>query len=250
MEKSNEENFHSNSKISEDSFLDEMVIIGNGVIISENVYISPGVKIYGNVKIKSGTYIGENCIIGHPTTEELNGIIESKSSIREFRGGKITIGKNCKIRANTIIYSNVKMGNDCQTGHNVLIREETTIGNSTLIGTNCVIDGKTKIGERVSIQTGVYIPLFSEIGDSVFMGPFSKLTNDKYMKRKEYKLKGSIIEDDVSLGANSVILPGLQIRKGTMVGAGAVVTKNTEKDDIIVGNPARILKKVPKDWNK
>jgi acetyltransferase-like isoleucine patch superfamily enzyme len=250
MEKRNEKKVHPNSKISEKSFLDKTVIIGNGVIISEDVYISPGTKIYGNVKINSGTYIGENCIIGHPTNNEVNRIIESKNSMRDFQGKDVIIGKNCKIRANTIIYSDVIIGNDCQTGHNVLIREESTIGDSTLIGTNCVIDGNTKIGERVSIQTGVYIPLFSEIGDSVFMGPFSKLTNDKYMKRKEYKLKGPIIEDDVSLGANSVILPGLQIKKGTMVGAGAVVTKNTEKNEIVVGNPAHSLKKVPKHWNK
>jgi acetyltransferase-like isoleucine patch superfamily enzyme len=250
MEKRTTENISPNSRKDKDSFLEEMIIIGDEVKISEDVYISPGVKIYGNVKIKSGTYIGDNCIIGHPTSKELEGIIDSKITIKEFKGERILIGKNCKIRANTIIYSDVIMGNNCQTGHNVLIREKTIIGNSTLIGTNCVIDGNTKIGDNVSIQTGVYIPLFSEIGNSVFMGPFSKLTNDKYMKRKKYKLKGPIIEDNVSLGANSIILPGVHIKEGTMIGAGAVVTKDTKENDIIVGNPAHFLKKVPKNWDE
>jgi acetyltransferase-like isoleucine patch superfamily enzyme len=80
------------------------------------------------------------------------------------------------------------------------------------------------------------------------MGPFSKLTNDKYMMRKEFALIGPIIEDDVSLGANSVILPGITLKRGTIVGAGSVVTKNTSENDIVIGNPAELLKKKPKDW--
>jgi len=140
------------------------------------------------------------------------------------------------------------MGNNCQTGHGAMIREKTTIGEHTLIGTNTIIDGNVSIGSHVSIQTGVYIPLFSSISDNVFMGPFSKLTNDKYMMRKDYKLVGPTLEEYVSLGANSVILPGITLKKRTMVGAGAVVTKSTEERDIVVGNPAKFLKKVPEEW--
>jgi acetyltransferase-like isoleucine patch superfamily enzyme len=129
-----------------------------------------------------------------------------------------------------------------------MIREKTSIGHNTVIGTNTVIDGNVVIGNEVSIQTGVYIPLYCTIGDKVFMGPFSKLTNDKYMMRKEFDLIGPTIEDEVSLGANSVILPGITLKRGTIVGAGAVVTKNTKERDIVVGNPAKVLKKKPVDW--
>ena len=80
------------------------------------------------------------------------------------------------------------------------------------------------------------------------MGPFSKLTNDKYMMRKEFALIGPNIEDNVSLGANSVILPGITLKMGTIVGAGSVVTKNTNENDIVIGNPAKLLKKKPEDW--
>jgi acetyltransferase-like isoleucine patch superfamily enzyme len=129
-----------------------------------------------------------------------------------------------------------------------MIREKTSIGHNTIIGTNTVIDGNVIIGNEVSIQTGVYIPLYCRIGNNVFMGPFSKLTNDKYMLRKEFDLIGPTIEDEVSLGANSVIFPGITLKRGTIVGAGAVVTKNTMERDIVVGNPAKFLKKKPADW--
>lgn len=156
----------------------------------------------------------------------------------------IEIGKKCTIRAGSIIYSNVILGDNCQTGHNVMIREKTNIGRNSLIGTNTVIDGNVEIGENVSIQTGVYIPLLCKIGNNVFMGPYSKLTNDKYMMRKKFDLIGPTLEDEVSLGANSVVLPGVKLKKGTVVGAGSIVTKDTEDFDVIIGNPAKKIKKL------
>jgi acetyltransferase-like isoleucine patch superfamily enzyme len=234
--------------IHENAFIDSCTVIGKGVKIESDVYISKGVKIYGNALIQTGTYIGENCIIGHPQRSDLSKAIKEKKEITEYQSPLITIGRDCTIRANTIIYSEVNIGQKCQTGHNVMIREKSTIGSNTLIGTNSIIDGNVIIGEDVSIQTGVYIPLYCKIGNNVFMGPFSKLTNDKYMMRKEFALIGPNIEDNVSLGANSIVLPGITLKKGTMVGAGSVVTKHTNENDIVVGNPAKLLKKKPEDW--
>lgn len=240
---------HPEAKINKDSYISQLAIIGKGVTIEKDVYISSGVKIYGETLIKEGTYIGEDCIIGHPQRAQLKEIIIHREDIVHSMGPLTTIGINCTIRAGSIIYTEVILGNNCQTGHHVMIREKSTIGNNTLIGTKTVIDGNVIIGDYVNIQTGVYIPLFCRIGNHVFMGPYSKLTNDKYMLRKKYDLKGAIIEDYVSLGANSVILPGINLKRGTIVGAGSVVTKDTDEKDIVIGNPAKVLKKIPADWN-
>lgn len=239
---------HTEAVVNKNAFVDEFVVIGKGVTIEKDVYISKGVKIYGKTTIKSGTYIGENCVIGHFQRLMLKEIIDNKQSFTEFEGPEVVIEKNCIIRAGSIIYSDVYIGANCQTGHNVLIREKTKIGDFSLIGTNCIIDGNVTIGTNANIQTGVYIPMQCTIGDDVFMGPYSKLTNDKYMLRKDFDLIGPTIEDTVSLGANSVIFPGIILKKGTIVGAGAIVTKNTEEGDVIVGNPAKLLKKKPSDW--
>jgi len=239
---------HTEAVVNKNAFVDEFIVIGKGVTIEKDVYISKGVKIYGKTTIKSGTYIGENCVIGHFQRLMLKEIIDNKQPFTEFEGPEVVIEKNCIIRAGSIIYSDVYIGANCQTGHNVLIREKTKIGDFSLIGTNCIIDGNVTIGTNANIQTGVYIPMQCTIGDDVFMGPYSKLTNDKYMIRKDFDLIGPTIEDTVSLGANSVIFPGIILKKGTIVGAGAIVTKNTEEGDIIVGNPAKLLKKKPSDW--
>ena len=53
---------------------------------------------------------------------------------------------------------------------------------------------------------------------------------------------GISIEDDVWIGANSVILPGVHIHHGAVIGAGSVVTKDIPANAIAVGNPARVIK--------
>jgi acetyltransferase-like isoleucine patch superfamily enzyme len=234
---------HPEAKLNNNAHISDLVSIGKGVTIEKDVFISRGVIIYGNALIEEGTFIGENCIIGHPQRNELKKLIKKKDSALNLRNPLVEIKQNCTIRSGSIIYSEVKMGANCQTGHHVMIREKTTIGNNTLVGTNTVIDGNVIIGENVSIQTGVYIPLYSKIGNHVFMGPFCKLTNDKYMMRKKFDLIGPTLEDYVSVGANSVILPGIKLKKNSIIGAGSVVTKDAEENQVLIGNPAKPIKR-------
>jgi len=150
------------------------------------------------------------------------------------------IGDNAVIRESTIIYGDVSIGDDFKTGHYVLIREKTQIGNNVLVGTHSVIDGYCNLGNNIRLQTGVYIPTFTTIGSNVFIGPYATFLNDKYPVRKNYKLKGPVVADDVSVGARATILPGVTIGKGAFIAAGAVVTKDVPSDTLAQGNPAQI----------
>jgi acetyltransferase-like isoleucine patch superfamily enzyme len=111
-----------------------------------------------------------------------------------------------------------------------------------------VIDGDSVIGKDVSMQTGVYVPTNSVIEDHVFLGPYCVLTNDLYMSRKPYELKGPIIREYASIGANATIFPDVEIGEGAAVGAGAVVRKDVPPRAVFVGVPAKKLKDVPSDW--
>lgn len=151
----------------------------------------------------------------------------------------VQIGNNAIIRSGTIIYGDVEIGNDFKTGHFVLIRENTKIGNNVLVGTNVVIDGHCMLGNNVKLQTGVYLSKHTNIGDNVFIGPYAVLLNDKYPVRAAYKLKGPIVENDVSIGANATVLPGIRVGQGAFVAAGAVVTKDVPPEKLAQGNPAQ-----------
>ncbi|MCG7848932.1 MAG: acetyltransferase [ANME-2 cluster archaeon] len=197
--------------------------------------------LYGINSIGKDSIIMEYVILGCPTRSILEHTSKSEIPISEYEFTGATIGINAVIRTGSIIYSDVVIGDNFQTGHNVLIRENTTIGNNVLVGTNVVIDGNTKIGNNVSIQSNVYIPTNTIIEDNVFIGPCAVLTNDKYPIRKKYDLKGPIIRNGASIGANTTILPGIELGEGAMVAAGAIVTKDVPPWKLALGVPAKIL---------
>lgn len=194
--------------------------------------------IYENVTLGKNVYIQEGVYIGLPSRDFLT------KPQKEWP--RTIIGDDAVIRVGTIIYCNVKIGNWFKSGHNVLIRENTMIGNNVLLGTNTVVDGTTTIGSNVSIQSMVYIPTDSIIEDNVFIGPNAVFTNDPYPIRKKLKLVGPILRKGATIGANSTVLPGIEIGEGAFVAAGSVVTKNVPPWTLAIGIPAKI-KDLPAD---
>ncbi len=198
------------------------------------------VKIYGKSSIGKNAIIGDGAIIGYPTAHHLKEVALSGIDIKDLVYKGAVIGDNAVIRSNSTIYSDVVIGNNFRTGHNVMIRENTRIGNDVLIGTNTILDGRTLIGNNVSIQGNVYIPLNVIIEDHVFIGPCAVLTNDKYPIRIKSGLEGPILRKGASVGANSTILPGIEIGEGAMIAAGALVTKDVPPWKLAMGFPAKI----------
>lgn len=156
-------------------------------------------------------------------------------------GGEVVIGDGATIRSGAIIYGDVVAGANLSTGHNVLVREGTRLGDDVLVGTDTVIDGATRIGDDVSLQTGVYVPRNTDIGDRVFVGPRAVMTNDPYPLRQTAELEGPTLEDDVSIGANATILPGVTVGRGAFVAAGSVVTEDVPPETLALGTPAEHL---------
>ena len=148
------------------------------------------------------------------------------------------VGPDATIRSGTRVYADVSIGRGFTTGHDALVREHTTIGDNVLLGTKSVLDGSLSVGSGTRIQTGVYVPPKSTVGDRVFLGPNAVLTNDPYPLRTETPLEGPTLEDDVSVGANATILPGVTVGHGAFVAAGAVVTEDVPPETLAVGVPA------------
>jgi len=197
--------------------------------------------IYGKTIIGENSYILENVILGYPDRQILKAAYSKNIKIEDYQYQGTQIGQNALIRANTVIYCKVSIGDDFQTGHNVLIRENTIIGNHVSVGTNTVIEGDTRVGNNVNIQSNVFIPKNTIIEDFVFIAPNAVLTNDKYPIRKHLTLKGPVIRKGASIGANAIILPGIEVGVGSMIAAGAVVTTNIPQWKLAIGSPARIV---------
>jgi len=204
------------------------------------------VKIYGKSSVGRNAIIGDGVIIGYPAADILKIAASSGSDINDLDFKGAIIGDDAVIRSHSTIYSDVIIGKNFRTGHNVMVRENTRIGNNVLIGTNTILDGRTLIGNNVSIQGNVYIPLNVTVEDHVFIGPCAVLTNDKYPIRNKSELKGPILRKGASIGANSTILPGVEIGEGAMVAAGALVTRDVPDWKLAIGFPAK-FKDIPED---
>lgn len=104
------------------------------------------------------------------------------------------------------------------------------------------IEGKGIVGDRVTIKCGVQIWDGVELEDDVFVGPNATFTNDPMPRSRQWleEYPRTVVREGASIGANATILPGLEIGRGAMVGAGAVVTRSVPPHAVVVGNPARI----------
>lgn len=127
----------------------------------------------------------------------------------------------------------------------VVILQGAKIGKDCNICSHCLIEGDVEVGDRVTVKSGVQLWNGLRVGNDVFIGPNVTFTNDKYPKSKNrnFSLMETHIEDGVSIGAGAVILPGLRIGAGATIGAGSVVTRDVVAGTIVVGNPAKVLKK-------
>ena len=128
----------------------------------------------------------------------------------------------------------------------VVILKGAVIGSNCNICANTLIENDVVVGDNVTVKSGVYIWDGTTIEDNVFIGPCVTFTNDKFPRSKVYSesYPNIIIKKNASIGANATILPGIVIGENSMVGAGAVVTKDVPDNMIVVGNPAKILKKI------
>jgi len=142
---------------------------------------------------------------------------------------KYSIMKDVIIGSGTVVHDHVNLYK-CSIGKNCKIDSFVYVEEGVAIGNNC------KIRPFVFIPTGVVIE------DEVFIGPNVSFTNDKYPKATgKWTLLRSKIKKGASIGANSVILPGVTVGEKALVGAGSVITKDVPANAIIAGNPARIL---------
>lgn len=141
-----------------------------------------------------------------------------------------------------MITENVKMGNGVKIWHPELVNlYGCTIGDNCHIGSFVEICEGVIIGNNCSIQSFCFIPPNITIGNDVFLGPRVIFTNDKYppSSKENWSQYKTIVEDNVSIGAGSIILPGLVIGAGSKIGAGSVVTKDVKSFTLVYGVPAK-----------
>jgi UDP-2-acetamido-3-amino-2,3-dideoxy-glucuronate N-acetyltransferase len=141
------------------------------------------------------------------------------------------------------------LGNCCEVWINAQIRENAVIGQGTTIGKDVYIDNGVEVGRYCKIQNGVSIYKGVVVGNYVFIGPHVAFTNDLYPRafNDTWSVTPTVLEDGVSVGANSTLICGITISEYSLIGAGSVVTKSVPPYSLVLGNPGRVIGRVGRD---
>ena len=111
---------------------------------------------------------------------------------------------------------------------------DVIIGNHTRIGLHNTIIGPVTIGSHVNLAQGITITALNHNFDD----------SEKRIDQQGISTKEVVLEDDIWVGANAVILPGVTIGKHAVVAAGAIVTKDVPPHSLVAGVPAKVIRQI------
>ena len=149
----------------------------------------------------------------------------------------VKLGKGVRIYSFTNLYG-CQIGDDVKIGTFVEIQKGATIGN------RCKISSHTFICEGVTLE------------DEVFVGHNVTFINDQYPRattadgqlqtEADWRCEPTLVKKGASIGSGATLLCGITVGEFAVVGAGSVVTKDVPPYSVVVGNPAKVLKMLPK----
>ena len=111
---------------------------------------------------------------------------------------------------------------------------DVMIGNHTRVGLHNTIIGPVIIGNHVNLAQGITVTALNHIFED----------SNKRIDEQGVSTNQVVIEDDIWIGANAVILPGVTIGHHSVVAAGSVVTKDVPPHSLVAGVPAKIIKQI------
>lgn len=195
---------------------------------------------YRRIMLRRNHLIGKNCVIGKKVY--FNGRVQIKNDVKIRENVKLGDGV---LVGNKTVLSNIEIGQQSQIEGNVICLGEgggeIIIGDNSYIGLSNVLDwsGNIYIGDYVHIS-GPSTALWTH--SSVLQALHGRKLNDKDV---EFRPLGSIIiEDNVYIGGNCTIYPGVKIKHHTVVAPNSVVNRDVEPFTMVGGVPARFIKKI------
>ena len=111
---------------------------------------------------------------------------------------------------------------------------DVMIGDHTRIGLHNTIIGPVIIGSHVNLAQGITVTALNHNFED----------SEKRIDEQGVSTSAVVIEDDIWIGANAVVLPGVTIGHHSVVAAGAVVTKDVPPPSLVAGVPAKIIKQI------
>jgi acetyltransferase-like isoleucine patch superfamily enzyme len=157
---------------------------------------------------------------------------ERQAERQAHLGGSLSLAGDVYVAESAAVYCDeLTMGERSYIAAHAYVTGHISLGADSTINPFCVVRGRVTIGDAVRIGAHTSLLAFNHgtaPGRPIFQQPHTAL--------------GITIGDDVWIGSNVTILDGITIGPHSIIGAGAVVTKNVPANTITAGNPARVLR--------
>jgi acetyltransferase-like isoleucine patch superfamily enzyme len=203
--------------------------------------IAPGAVVHAGVELGDGVVVEAGAVLGKRPR------LRTGSSAPRSELPALIVGAGVTICAGAVVCAGASIGAGAIIGDQAHVRERAVVGAGAVIGRGSSVEFGARIGKRALVQSNVYITAASVVEDDVFIGPGVVMTNDDTMGRHPAgeELRGAILRRACRVGGGVVLLPGVEIGEEAFVAAGAVVTRDVGPREVVMGVPARAVRRVP-----
>jgi acetyltransferase-like isoleucine patch superfamily enzyme len=225
--------------------------IASTAIVEKGVVLGDRVRLYHHVVVRGGTILGdgvtveENAVLGKVprsiATSTRKVVVPSEPLI---------IGSGGHVGAGSVLYVGVTIAEACFVGDLASIRERVTVGAESIIGRAVHIECDVGIGSRSGIYTASYICEQTLIEDMVFVAAGVRSASGvrmSFLRNFPGEERGPTLRRGCRIGSAAMLCPRIEVGREAVVAAGSVVMEDVPEGVMVMGNPARVVRKVPQD---
>jgi acetyltransferase-like isoleucine patch superfamily enzyme len=178
-------------------------------------------------------------LLGKPTCDLETGVrLTSSARIRNAFGknSAIRVGRRSIIKGELLTFRH---------GGTIIIGDHCFVGEGTRVWSSCsiTIGARTLVSHNVNIIDSLTHPMNPRLRHEQFLS----IASGEFPEKDDLGEKPIRIDEDVLIGCQSVILRGVSIGRGSVVGAGSVVSRSVPEWTLVAGNPAKIIRELTEE---
>lgn len=228
--------------VCEDVAIGHFAVIHDDVVLGEGSTIGVGVVIYPRVRVGRNVVVQDYAILGKQARRTRLATFGPQDADTTEIHDDVTIGARATVFAGCQLASGVFLGDGA------FLREGCVVGPESVIGSNARLEFGVRVGQRSLIFTATYLSERTVVEDQVFVGAMVSTAAGKSISfERDFpgEIASPTFRRGARIGTGAVIHPHVVIGREAVVAAGAVVFESVPDAVVVLGNPARPVRRVP-----
>jgi acetyltransferase-like isoleucine patch superfamily enzyme len=216
------------------------LLIAPGSEVHESAVLGANVVIHAQVQVGAGCVVQDGAVLGKRP------VLAAGSATRDAEDPvTLILESGAQVGCYAVIAQGARIGSGAVVGDHAFLRDRVVVGHGSVVGHGTSVGLGVAIGRHVRIQSGCRLAIGSIVEDDVFCGPNLATTDDATMgDASAGALVGALLRRGCRVGASVTVLPGVEVGAGAMVGAASVVTRDVAPRTLVMGAPARLVRRL------